>query len=156
MATQQAVTRETVRKKFAELLTAALTGAGKPVQQVFDHLPADFEQSPAVMVASGPNERSQGGFGPCWLKSIQLFVHVFVDYNDAVAGWTEADAETTLDVVEDLIAGVVMDNKALTDFWNNITYPFPTEPSTANVGGEKGIGGREYRHELIVLQFGVH
>ncbi len=140
-----ATSRATVRQALAGLLEAALVGSGKPAQAVYGYQVGDFAgQSPVVVVASGPMERTRRGFGPCWHSKATLLVYVFVAYA-AAGGWTEEDAEDALDAIEAAIADVVLANSSNAT-WDGLTYEEPTEPDGI------AIGGVEYRREVIRLR----
>ena len=141
--------RATVRKAFAALLSNALVGSGKPAQAVFDYQSGDFQNMSSVVVfSSGSSERGLGSLGPCWTTKVALWVHVFVLYADPDSGWTEADAEDTIDEIEASIADVVLVNMSNAN-WDRISYSEPTSL------GSVEIGGHEYRREVIKLEMEV-
>jgi len=140
--------RKTARLKLAELLGPALVGPGLPAQAVYPYRRGDFAgQSPVVAVTSGPIEHVADGFG-CTKAAFQLLVFIFVLYADPASGWTEGNAEDTLDEIEAIIAEVTAANSR-SEAWTQIKYAAPTQPNPVV------IGGVEYLRELITFDVEV-
>lgn len=141
--------RETVRDKLAELLFAAMVGSGKPAQAGFGYQVGDFrDKAPVTVVFSGPIRRERQRFGDCYRNWITLYVHNFVRYADPVSGWTEADAEDTIDLMEKTVAETVLNNNSVPGYWSQCRYA----PDEATLIGGVDIGGVEYRREIIPIE----
>lgn len=116
------VNRETVRDAFAALLSAGLVGSGLPVQAVYGYLIGKIEETPVVVVTSAGTARMRAGIGDArWNSYFVLQVLTFVRDADAANGWTEANVEDTLDLIDKKIADIVADNRNNAN-WNNITF----------------------------------
>ncbi len=117
--------REDSRKHLASLLSAALVGAGLPVQEVLDHKTADFfEKSPVVIVHSGPVlYRKPKGMGTVGYKiRFGLDVLVFVADSSEEESWTRANVEDAFDAIEKRIADVIADNREAPGHWSYIAH----------------------------------
>lgn len=118
MATQN---RETARDALVTLLSAALTGAGNPCQAVIGHKPGADDiagRSPLVSVQSAGTERlrfTAAGTRPNFYFQLDTWVLL------KATGWTKANAEDTLDEIEQTIAQVVEDNQATAN-WGALDY----------------------------------
>ena len=138
------VDRTLVQTTLATLLTAALVGAGKPVQAVFDYQVDDIgTKSPVVIVTSkGSNRRNpeKSARNKSW---VYPDVHVLVRYSNGT-GWTPRDSEVALNTIEKLIAGVVADNQETT-VWMSLDFNGQSEIEPVV------ISGKEYRYETIPL-----
>lgn len=140
--------RTTTRHGFAELLQAELVGDDQPVAAVFDHLVGDFgQQSPVVVVTSAGSKRQRVARGTS-RNTCYLDVHIFVLYADPAGSYTEAEAENLRDLIEARIAEII-DSHQRAEAWQAIDY---TDRSTV---APVTIGGDEYTHELIPLEFSV-
>lgn len=142
--------RETARDALAALIEAAMVGPGLPVQAVYSYLPADFNgQSPVVTVTSAGTLRLPltvlGGRAQFLLQ-----VDVFVLYNDQ-AGWTEADAEDRLDLIEATLATLVDANQVYAP-WQALSYAEASSRTTAVTV----VGGEAYAWETVRLRAEVY
>ncbi|MEM7344585.1 MAG: hypothetical protein AAF485_10105 [Chloroflexota bacterium] len=138
--------RETIRDGVATLLTTALVGDGKPVQQVYNHKSGDFAgQSPVVLVTSSGTDRSRVGTYTTFEPAFDLSLMIFVLYSDPDNGWSEADAEDRLDLVEASVAEVVQNNYSNPGLWDRLVYAGPSQVLEATVGGD------EYLLEIVPL-----
>ncbi|MCK6629346.1 MAG: hypothetical protein L6R45_29740 [Anaerolineae bacterium] len=145
-----ATNRATVRKALAELFTTELTGAGKPAQAVYDHKVGDFEgQSPVVLVTSAGSGRKHAGYTTAYENEFSLLVQTWVLYADPGAGWSEADAEDCIDLLEKAIADVLAANKSYAGAWFSIDYNGPSQIIEGN------LGGSDYLIELIPVKVEV-
>lgn len=134
--------RKLVRKELAGILTGALVGDGLPVQAVYDNRVGDFGgQSPVVVVSSGGGDRKRITYQGTKSEFV-LTIHVFVIYADSVAGWTEGDAEDTLDDINQIISNAVLDDNKKSQYWDTIGFIGPSNT------GSVEIGGKEYRTEV--------
>jgi hypothetical protein len=144
--------RSAARKALGGLLKTALTGSGKPAQEVYSYAIDDFEgQSPVVAIASGPAIRTKvasSGRNLAVDSTFMLDIHLFVQYTKVAEGvhgnvsWTEEQSEDQLDALEKEVYDTLVDN-ALNSNWEYI------------LSGEESImdpvviGTTEYRHEII-------
>ena len=139
------LSRKTVRQAVGALLSAALTGTGKPCQVVYDHEVGDWGTQDPIAYVTGRSSLRHDDNDP--LKGLQSFgmdVHVWVRY--VKDGVTEADSENTLDDIEGLIA-----DTALTDTSSGGFLAHDGE----SIVDALEIGGVEYRHEVIPLRVTV-
>jgi hypothetical protein len=140
------VNREVVRDKLAALLTPVMVGVGKPVQALFNYRPGDFgKQSPVMMVSGEKVARAYVTLSNAYDTAFSLAVHVFIAYADKKSGWTEAQAEDRLDVIEKMMADVVMDNRNLAGFWDLLGFAGQSEEDDVVIGGE------DYRRAKYVI-----
>lgn len=140
--------RETARDALTALFTAALVGAGKPVQAVYGYQASDFDgQSPVVVVLSSGVYRMRYTLKSTRYKSFfNLEVIVFVA--DAISddSWTDANVEDKLDEVEKEIADVLADNRFNNSKWSDIRMSDEgSQILPANVGGDS------YKMEVIPI-----
>jgi len=142
--------RETARDALAALIQTAMVGAGKPVQAVYNYLPADLAgQSPVVTVTSAGSLRLPlTAIGS--RAEFLLQVDVFVLYNDQ-AGWTEADAEDRLDLIEATLATLVDANQVSAP-WSALSYAEASSRTTAVTV----LGGESYAWETMRLRAEVY
>lgn len=139
--------RKDVRTTFAGLLSSALVGAGKPAQVVYGFRKGNIEgQTPVIVVSSLGTRRDQLSFQGT-APNYQIQVDVFVLYEDQAAGWTEQNAEDTLDDLDLGIAGVVQANQISAGKWDAITFTDWSERTDVS------IGGVEYIRESAILEF---
>lgn len=136
------VNRETVRDAFAALLQTALVGSGLPVSVVYNYPIGKITQTPTVVVASSGTARQRAGIGDTrWNSYFVLEVFTFVRDADEASGWTEANVEDQLDLIDKEIADVVADNRVNTN-WNNISFVIDPaaipEPSEIVTDVERG------------------
>ena len=122
------VNRETVRDEFASILSTALVGDGLPVKEVVGYRSGIITKSPTIEVASSGTARQKLGVG--YTKKFNNFfcleVFAFVRDADATNGWTEAQVEDLLDLLDKKIADVVGDN-LVNQYWLNISFALDTE-----------------------------
>lgn len=147
-----ATNRATVRKALAGLLSTELTGAGKPAQAVYDYKVGDFEgQSPVVLVTSAGSGRKHASYTTAYQNEFNLLVQVWVLYADPGAGWSEADAEDCIDLLEKSIAEVLAGHKSYAGppGWFSIDYNGPSQIIEGN------LGGSDYLIELIPVKVEV-
>jgi hypothetical protein len=113
--------RETVRDAFAALLNTALVGTGLPVSVVYGYPIGKITQTPTVCVASSGTARQRAGIGDSrWNSYFVLEVFTFVADADG-SGWTEAQVEDQLDLIDKEIADCVADNRNNAN-WNDIRF----------------------------------
>jgi hypothetical protein len=75
--------RKTIREAFGALLVAAIEGAGKPAQKVYDFIVKDFKGKYAtVALDSRPSIRSKQAQVTRVSSGIKLDTHLFVLYSD--------------------------------------------------------------------------
>jgi len=141
-----AANRETARDALAALINTAMVGTGKPVQAVYAYLVSDLAgQSPVVCVTSAGTLRVPlTAIGS--RAEFLLRVDVFVLYNDQ-DGWSEADAEDRLDLIEATLATLVDANQRSTP-WEALSYAEPTNRTQAVTV----VGGESYAWEQITLR----
>ncbi len=141
--------RATARKAVASLLEAEVAS----VVAVFDHQADDFDgQSPVLCVTSRASERTRVTLGDTHGRAIFGFdLHTFVLYRDPEnpSAWTPAQAEDTLDLVEQEIASTILTHPR-TAAWRGIAYAEPTEARDVVI-----IGGITYLHEVIPVAVSV-
>lgn len=142
-----AINRETIRDQLAALLAAALVGAGKPAEAVYNHQVGDFQgKSPAVVVTSAGTGR--GSPLVANQTAFLLEVYSFVLYALEDGTWTEAQSEDRLDLLEKSIVDVLNDaNDSGT--WQSV------EPNGESSIDSVEIGGDEYRYETIPVRITV-
>jgi len=125
--TANTVNRETVRDAFATLLNTALVGVGLPVQAVYNYPLGVITETPVVCVASSGTARQRAGIGDSrWNSYFVLEIFTFVRDADAAGGWTEAQVEDQLDLIDKEIADCVADNRVNAN-WNNISFVMDNE-----------------------------
>lgn len=136
------VNRETSRDALATLLTTALVGTGLPAGVVFNYRPATFGAVPAVVVTSEGGERLDETLDNAYLDYFYLAVFVFVPYAVAGSTWGPDDAEDAIDLIEKMIADVVMDNRNTAN-WGYIEF---AQRSTID---DIVIGSEEFKRETL-------
>jgi len=119
-----AVSRETSRKKLAELMEATIT----EVSDVKAYQPSIIGATPAIYI------RSLGSDRPVMtvrgkMTSFLFDILVIVNQGDPNASppWTEAQAEDLLDAIESKICTVISDNAVVDGAWNRINYMHHSE-----------------------------
>lgn len=124
------ISRKTVREAIGAGLAANLPSA----QAVYNHAKADFGgQSPVVRISSESSERP--GLTRQGIRSVFRYtVEVWVLLTDR-DGWTEQDAEDTLDTVEAEIISWMVGNHN-TDTWTSLTYDGQSSVVVAIDGGD--------------------
>lgn len=139
------VNRETVRDALVTLLASGLTGIA---QQVVGNRISDPQgQTPVVAVLSSGSERPRLTFQGTGAV-FHLLIQSLVLAEDAT-GYTEADAEDKLDLLEASIAQVINDN-ARTTTWDYIELTGRTDVA------DVAIGGHAYLLETIPVAIKVH
>lgn len=129
------VSREPIRKAFAQLLSANVSGAQDIEQGFTDDLGG---QSPVVVVASAGTNRTQLTFRGSQPK-VDLDVYIFV--------LATSGADDIGDALEQQVAEVVEQNQGAAR-WSAIDYSAASE-----VGFIVALDGNEYRRERIPLRF---
>jgi hypothetical protein len=131
-----ASSRQTSREALAALLSAGLTGTGKPVQAVYAYKIGDFKgQSPVTCVTSGGSARKRDGMESVFYNRFRLIIQNYVLYADPSAGWTEQNAEDRLDLIEKSIAEVLLANPSTAN-WIWLEYDGQSQVLEAVIGGE--------------------
>lgn len=122
--------RETVRDALTTLLTAGLSGIA---QEVVGHKLSDpAGKTPMVAVLSTGTLRQRFTFQGT-RPTFYLTVQVLVLAEDAT-GYTEADAEDKLDLLEKEIAGILESNWRTTN-WQGLEQTGPSEVMDVSIGG---------------------
>jgi hypothetical protein len=140
------VNRETSRDALAVLLQTALVGSGLPAGAVFNYRPATFSAVPAVVVSSGGSKRLTETLDNTYDDRFSLQVFVFVPYAVAGSTWGPDNAEDAIDLIEKMIADVIMDNRETVN-WNYIEL----EDSGSTVD-DIVIGSEEFKRETIPVK----
>lgn len=124
------ISRKVVREAIGAGLAANLPSA----QAVYAHAKADFGgQSPVVRISSESSERP--GLTRQGIRSIFRYtVEVWVLLTDR-EGWTEQDAEDTLDTLEKEIISWMVGNHN-TETWTSLTYDGQSTIIAAIDGGD--------------------
>lgn len=140
--------RAALRKQFAALLVAAIEGATKPAEKVYNYQVADWGTlNPIVAVTEAGSEwrrlTMQGGIP----DSHALAIHAFVLYATADGAITPAQSEDMLSPIAAGVADVVFANQRLANYWDGIDWAGESDINPVK------IAGREYRHEAILLRF---
>jgi hypothetical protein len=110
------VNRETARDGLTSLLTTALTGIAASV--VGHRLSDPAGQTPVVAVLSASSDRPRMTFQGN-RAVFRLLVQILILAEDAT-GYTEADAEDKLDLVEKTVSATVEANAGATAYWSHI------------------------------------
>lgn len=138
------ISRRTIRETIGAGLATAMTSA----KAVYNHSKADFDgESPVVRISSESSERpgrTQQGVRSIFRYTIETWVLL----SDR-AGWTEQDAEDTLDALEHELINWIVDNHN-TSNWSMLTYD---GASTIFVGVD---GGDSWLIERIPIRVEVH
>jgi hypothetical protein len=144
--------RADARKALAQLLASALVGSGKPAQASYAYMPGDFGgQSPVLTVWGGGSLRKQVMLSTTTRQvTFYLTVSTWVLYADRDAGWTEADAEDRMDLLEKSIADVIADHPKTSD-WDLLTLG-DREAGTRSEINRILVGGKLYMHEEIPVE----
>lgn len=122
------------RKVVREAIGAGLAANLPSAQAVYNHARADFGgQSPVVRISSESSERpglTQQGIRSVFRYMIEIWV-LLTDRD----GWTERDAEDTLDTVElEIISWMIQNHN--TDLWSSLTYDGQSTVVVAIDGGD--------------------
>jgi len=136
--------RSVTRLALAALLRSTLVGTGKPVNKVYDEPIADFHEQVSVHVESAGSDHPEAGtsIGGNTTSVFDFRVHVFV-----IWPLPNGSAETTLDLIEKMIAVMVKTNKKATS-WKNLKYN-----GSSNITLTPDF---QYRHEVIPLRAEVN
>jgi len=141
--------REECRDALAALLTAELTGSGRPVQAVYNHKVGDFQnQSPVVVLVAGGSIRPRQTFASN-ATTFYFVLGAWVLYASEDGSWTEADAEDRLDLIEQQIAGMIEANQEVPPYWISLDYDDRSQIV------EVALGGKPYLLEIIPLKMEV-
>jgi hypothetical protein len=110
---------------------------------------ADFEVGDVVTIEDGSHtERATINLISAGVSiRVATLANAYTTPN--VFWWTERDAEDREDLIEKMIADVVMDNDT-NDTWAQLSFDGDTQPDPLI------IGGREYLHEITPLNFRLH
>lgn len=132
------IKRSEVRKELARLLEAGVPAA----DWLIDYQASNFEgRSPVVMVTSAGTVRPQ--FTMTGLYAKMFFgIHIFVLHADPDSGYTEADAEDTIDQVEFEIASVLAANQSGT-YWQGISW------EESSIVDKITVSGTSYLYEVL-------
>ena len=139
------VNRETSRDALALLLQTALVGSGLPVGAVFNYRPAMFSAVPAVVASSDGSERLDETLDNAYEDHFFLLVFVFVPYAIAGSTWGPDDAEDAIDLIEKMIADVIMDNRNTAN-WEYIEFTGRTTIDDIVIGSE------EFKRETLPIK----
>lgn len=125
------ISRRTVR----EALAAGLAESCVSAQTVYAYGKSDFgSRWPVVRVMSRGSDRP--ATTAAGIRSRFTFlVDVWVLYRSVEAGWSEGDAENTLDALEREIIGWLTDNGG-GELWTSIHYAGPSTVDVINIAGE--------------------
>lgn len=132
-----ATNREIVRDALVTLFTSGLTGGSNPAQAVYGHAASDFQgQSPVVLVKGQGVDRQEATYDTDVSSAFLLVVENWVLKADPASGWTEADAEDRLDLLEKAEADIYIANYSHpSGTWDRIFYAGPTQIiETSNAG----------------------
>jgi len=144
------INRETVRDTLTAGLTAKLVTAEGVVDSgnVYSHRIYDpAGESPVVGVFSLGSERERltlSGGRSALRFGVELWVRA------QASGWTAADAEDRIDLLEKHVADYVNDNRQ-TDDWNLLEYD-----ASGSSLMDLTIGGEVYLIEVILLRAEVY
>ena len=142
-----ATSRKTVRDALAALLSAELTGVGNPVEVVYGYKVSTLQgQSPVVVVTSTGSQRPpllpMGNVSDVHSR-MHFSILVFVAEATGT-GWTDQDAEDTLDEIEKKITDVLADNRE-TALWRFVDY----DGASHIIAGDDD--GKKYALEIIPI-----
>lgn len=127
----QPISRRVVREAIAAGLQASCASA----KAVYGYAASDFgSQWPVVRVMSrGSNRPAVTAAG---VRSQFVFlVDLWVLFKDLAAGWSEEDAENTLDALEQEITSWLTDHQGGTT-WTSIYYSRPSTVDVVLIAGE--------------------
>jgi hypothetical protein len=145
--------RSVIRKAVATLLEAGLVDeddATKPVGEVVLAIPSDMKSGTTVAVSSRSSDRKKLANRDVISKS-SFFINVYVYVattkvvdEHSVTVWDEYSAEDQIDLVEKMIADIIIDNNIKEGTWMQISYAEKTN-------ADYTIVTEEYRRETIPL-----
>lgn len=145
------ISRETIRDKWAEILSTALTSS---VSQVYNYQAGNFGgRSPVIRVLVGGSRRQQSALGSGLSDTmVQIQVEIFVKKADAAVLWSEPDVDDALDDMEKAVSDVIADNRQINGFWDyaqqadgmSVITPF------------QDIGGNPYLREIITIMVQIY
>lgn len=145
-----AANRETVRDALASLLETALVGVGLPCSEVLNYDSPDIRAT-SLRVLSGGSSRKQFGMGSTkYHNRFKFILRWFVKAASAADGWTELHVEDTLDLVDKLVADVVMDNQQTAN-WKKLMYDADQMSMIAPAVPVTDTSGKPYMMEETVL-----
>lgn len=134
------------RKNLRAALQALLDVEVSSAQAVYAYGATRFDgQSPVLCITSAGSERERITFQGSTLTAT-LDVHTFVIHRSPDDGWTEANAEDTLDDVEQQIAQACDRNPQRPGKWGLLRYGGPTDAREI-----VKIEGVDYLHEVITI-----
>lgn len=142
--------RETTRDALTALLTTALVGTGLPCQAVYGYQVSDFHGKTPVVVVSSAGSAHERMTHQGNRSTFYFNIYSFVLYSDADTGWTEADAEDRLDLIEKTIAETLETYRRYDGYWQGIDY------SDRSQSDSVAIGGDDYRREIISVVVEVY
>jgi short subunit dehydrogenase-like uncharacterized protein len=139
--------RSQVIETLYTLLSTALVGTGLPVQAIHKVKMSDFGgQGPVVVVLDAGIQRQTATQGEKRFRNyVRVEVNVFVP--TPRTGWTAQDAETARYTIEQLIAGVVVDNRQVAGAWSFLDYG----PEYSETVEFVDAGGNRYELEVLPL-----
>ena len=124
--------RSTIRKAIAGSLAASLTTA----QAVVDHQKsATSDVSPLVRVMSYGSGRPPSVAAGEVTRHL-ILVQSWVLYSEIPGKWTEADAEDSLDAIEQEVAAWVEANQQSPGVWKTIRYARESDVTVVKDNGE--------------------
>lgn len=133
------------RQALAALLLTSVTAA----QAVYDHKIGKLQgQSPVVAVMSAGSGRTRLSFRGGQSRFL-LEIHTFTLDADEAQGWTEAEVEATLDLLEQQITAAMAANQR-TDTWQAI------DTAGESTIREVAIEGTAYIEEIIPVAVTVY
>lgn len=139
--------RETARDKLATLATAALVPG--TLTAVIGYQPTNLNgQSPVLAVVSGGSARTRQHLGSnahhLWVFfSLATYV-LYAETSDGT--WTRALAEDQLDSIEASIADLVIANKSVLGYWDELEY------AAQSIVDQAVVGGVPYLREIQLLK----
>ena len=143
------IDRATLRIAVATLFTNDLVGAGKPVKTVYSYGVKDLKgESPVVTVSSAGSYRRNPEHSDRGGSLAFLDANIFVLYAEPTSGWTEANSDDRLDLIEKKIAEIVANNAegpATNRPWLSLDFAGRSEITPVI------LGGKDYDWETIPL-----
>jgi hypothetical protein len=104
--------RQAIREAIATLLSAGLTGSGKPVAEVSSSQKTVINATPLVQVLSAGSQRSQKGLGTTkYANKFYVEVQVLIRDTDDT-GLNEGEREDRLDLIDKMFADIIADNRS--------------------------------------------
>lgn len=151
MAAPDQPNREAPRDYLATLLDTRLVDEESVAGAVETGRPSTITTSPLVTVSSLGSDRERLDHSGTRGNIAYLVVMVFVAYE--ASGWTAANAEDRLDLIEAHIADVIAENSGeASGYWTDIDYSGRSERIDLEVGGQWYI--REYIPIEVGMEYG--